>query len=102
MCHMDEVKQAIDKMVDRMEETAVRNQRETREHLNKLFIYIARLEVSVGKLNVQIEMEREQKDEIKKDVAGIKDRLRNVEVIFLPVTLSVGAVAAYVLKKFGF
>ena len=48
----------IEKAIERIETQALRNQRETRENLDKMFITIARLEVAVGKLTVQLEEER--------------------------------------------
>lgn len=94
---MDEVKQAIDKM----EQTAIRNQRETRKNLDKIFIHLSRLEVAIGKLNVQLELEKEHRGDIKDEITVAKDRIRRIEVVFLPVALSIGAVIAWLSKKFG-
>lgn len=92
----------VEKAIDRIEKSMSRNQHETRENIDKLFIYLARLEVAIGKLTVQLETEKERHGETKDGIDMLRGRIRRVELVFAPVTIALGGVMAYIIKKFGF
>ena len=91
----------LEGLIERMDVANQRNQHETRENLDKMFTYIARLEVAVGKLTVQLEEESRWRAETKVEIKTLRDRVRHIEMFFAPVVLLLGTGIAVIAKKLG-
>jgi len=130
---MDDISTAIQRLDKRIED----ERRDTRKNYDKLFAYIARLEVSTGKLVVHIETLENNTEALKeqytnsidghsetnqklaviesqlidvkscmengsKEFSSLRDRIRRIELLFVPAVAALTAAIGALKTKLGY